>query len=184
MPSPFPGIDPYLEDPARWPGVHQRSITYIADALQPGLRPQYNAVIGERVIIEAPGATRAICPDVIVVKRGAREASATYEAAPTATAETVDAGPKLAQPLEFFDPIRYLICVLRAPHDYKAEVYPIPFQQPLPRFAIPLRDPDPDIALDLQAAFEKCYKKGGYEDLIDYTQEPPVEVPPDERNDL
>ena len=22
MPSPFPGMDPYLEDPHRWPGVH------------------------------------------------------------------------------------------------------------------------------------------------------------------
>ena len=26
MPSPFPGMDPYLEHPALWPGVHQRFI--------------------------------------------------------------------------------------------------------------------------------------------------------------
>lgn len=27
MPSPFPGMDPYLEEPRRWPDVHQRLIT-------------------------------------------------------------------------------------------------------------------------------------------------------------
>jgi len=26
MPSPFPGMDPYLEHPARWGGVHARLI--------------------------------------------------------------------------------------------------------------------------------------------------------------
>ena len=24
MPSPFPGMDPYLEKPALWPDIHQR----------------------------------------------------------------------------------------------------------------------------------------------------------------
>ena len=30
MPSPFPGMDPYLEHPAWWGGVHQRLITHLA----------------------------------------------------------------------------------------------------------------------------------------------------------
>ncbi|MCK4452049.1 MAG: DUF4058 family protein [Anaerolineae bacterium] len=29
MPSPFPGMDPYLEYPVRWPDVHHSLITYI-----------------------------------------------------------------------------------------------------------------------------------------------------------
>jgi Protein of unknown function (DUF4058) len=33
MPSPFPGMDPYLEEPSQWPGVPQRLITYMADAM-------------------------------------------------------------------------------------------------------------------------------------------------------
>ena len=28
MPSPFPGMDPYLEHPALWPSVHQGLITF------------------------------------------------------------------------------------------------------------------------------------------------------------
>ena len=33
MPSPFPGMDPYLEHPALWPGVHQGLITFMWSAL-------------------------------------------------------------------------------------------------------------------------------------------------------
>jgi len=30
----FPGMDPYLENPQLWPGVHTRLIVYLADQLQ------------------------------------------------------------------------------------------------------------------------------------------------------
>lgn len=64
MPSPFPGMDPYLEAPAHWPGVHQSLITYIRDALQPLVRPKYRATIGERVYVMPVG--RFIYPDAAV----------------------------------------------------------------------------------------------------------------------
>lgn len=41
MPSPFPGMDPYLEHPDLWPGVHHFLITAIAQLLSPQLRPKY-----------------------------------------------------------------------------------------------------------------------------------------------
>ncbi len=71
MPSPFPGMDPYLEAPALWPGVHQRLITYIADALQPELRPRYHARIGERLYVVQTAHT--LYPDVTLVERPVRE---------------------------------------------------------------------------------------------------------------
>lgn len=49
MPSPFPGMDPYLEDRSLWPDVHQRLIAYISEALQPQVRPKSVARIGERI---------------------------------------------------------------------------------------------------------------------------------------
>lgn len=67
MPSPFPGMDPYLEDPLLWPGLHHRLITYISDTLNPLLRPRYIANIGERVYIIQP--RRSIIPDISVTKR-------------------------------------------------------------------------------------------------------------------
>jgi hypothetical protein len=58
----FPGMDPYLEDPVLWPGVHASLIVYIRDHLQPLLRPRYIAAIEERVFVEGPD--REIIPDV------------------------------------------------------------------------------------------------------------------------
>jgi hypothetical protein len=49
MPSPFPGMNPYLEHPALWAGIHHRLITAIANDLNPYLRPKYIAAIEERV---------------------------------------------------------------------------------------------------------------------------------------
>ena len=58
----FPGMDPYLEDPQIWPGVHNRFVVYLADQLQPSLRPRYVAAVEERVYLEGPN--REIIPDV------------------------------------------------------------------------------------------------------------------------
>ena len=49
MLSPFPGMNPYLEHPHLWPGVHKRLIVAIADAMNPQLRPGYRMEIEERV---------------------------------------------------------------------------------------------------------------------------------------
>jgi hypothetical protein len=58
----FPGMDPYLETPLLWPGVHASFIVYIRDFLQPLLRPRYLAAIEERVYLEGPD--RDMIPDV------------------------------------------------------------------------------------------------------------------------
>jgi hypothetical protein len=49
MPSPFPGVDPYLENPEFWSEVHNRLIVAIADTLSPHLRPKYRVAIEKRV---------------------------------------------------------------------------------------------------------------------------------------
>ncbi|MEZ4728250.1 MAG: DUF4058 family protein [Caldilineaceae bacterium] len=66
MPSPFPGMDPYLEDRSLWPDVHQRLIAYISEALQPQVRPKYIARIGER--IEVATLQKGYIPDVLIVQ--------------------------------------------------------------------------------------------------------------------
>lgn len=49
MPSPFPGMNPYLENPELWPEVHSRLIVATTDALNPQLMPKYRAAIDQRV---------------------------------------------------------------------------------------------------------------------------------------
>ncbi len=65
MRMPFPGMDPYLEHPVLWEGVHARLIVAFANQLQPRLDPRYVASVEERVFIEGP--QRRI-PDVWVQK--------------------------------------------------------------------------------------------------------------------
>lgn len=65
MPSPFPGMDPYLEPPLLWPDVRHELISQIRSALNPRLRPQYVVRVELRVYLsheDDPG-RRAIVPD-------------------------------------------------------------------------------------------------------------------------
>ncbi len=64
----FPGMDPYLEMPELWHGFYNRLIVYMADALQPQIRPRYIATIEERVFVQGP-AQRDFIPDVRVKQR-------------------------------------------------------------------------------------------------------------------
>jgi len=75
---------------------------------------------------------------------------------------------------------RYLVSVNRATERYQFELYPVPLQRRLPRIGVPLREPDPDVVLDLQAVFTRCYDNGGYEDFVDYHRPPPVSLSPEE----
>jgi hypothetical protein len=64
MPSPFPGMDPYLEDPLLWPSVHHLLISHIGMTLNQLLPPGYVAAFGERVFVAGPD--RDIYPDVLL----------------------------------------------------------------------------------------------------------------------
>jgi Protein of unknown function (DUF4058) len=64
MPCPFPGMDPYLEDPAVWPGLHDRLIVHAGDMLQPLVLPRYYVEIRERVYFEEP--RDVIYPDATI----------------------------------------------------------------------------------------------------------------------
>jgi hypothetical protein len=52
MNTPFPGMDPYLEHPALWAGVHARLIVWLAHQLTHLVRPRYVVSIEDRVFIE------------------------------------------------------------------------------------------------------------------------------------
>jgi hypothetical protein len=67
MPSPFPGMNPYLEHPSLWPGIHHRLITAIANDLAPKVRPKYIVAIEERVYqVNGDAALLVGVPDVSV----------------------------------------------------------------------------------------------------------------------
>jgi hypothetical protein len=51
MPSPFSGMDPYLENPILWSDVHHSLISIYRETLSAQLRPKYVVKIEERVYI-------------------------------------------------------------------------------------------------------------------------------------
>ena len=60
----FPGMDPYLENPHLWKGVHMSLIVYMGNQLQPLLQPRFVAGIEERVYVAGTEQTRV--PDVLI----------------------------------------------------------------------------------------------------------------------
>ncbi|MFM9961863.1 MAG: DUF4058 family protein [Planctomycetaceae bacterium] len=70
MPSPFPGMDPFLEG-QKWRSFHTRLINVIGDALMPSVRPRYVIDVEENVYLarEDGDLPRVIAPDVSVIQK-------------------------------------------------------------------------------------------------------------------
>lgn len=71
MPSPFPGMDPFLEDPNHWGNVHHGIISEIRAALNAQMRPKYYARVEERVYVmpfDDPAQKLFRVPDVQIVR--------------------------------------------------------------------------------------------------------------------
>ena len=76
MPSPFPGMDPYLEDPVIWPGIHQDLITLSKLALNTVLPARYATNTGERLyVVQAERSIYgedAVWAEALLKERGCR----------------------------------------------------------------------------------------------------------------
>ena len=86
MPSPFPGMDPFLEHPAVLLGLHNWFIAIQGEVLQAALPAPYFAEIGERVWIEV--SQRFIEPDTSILQREPDQGGAGRLVTTTTTANT------------------------------------------------------------------------------------------------
>jgi Protein of unknown function (DUF4058) len=68
MPSPFPGMDPYLEERGLWGDLHPSLIVAIRDALAPQVAPHYYVRIDRRVYsLEVQHEERLSLPDAAII---------------------------------------------------------------------------------------------------------------------
>src|SRR5471030_1912979 len=68
MQSSFPGMDPYLEDPGGWTGVHDGLIARLRTELNRRLGPAFVADAGTSVYVVAADEQRWIFPDIYVIE--------------------------------------------------------------------------------------------------------------------
>jgi Protein of unknown function (DUF4058) len=90
MPSPFPGMDPFLESQGFWQDFHFRVIACCSDLLSSSLPGNYAALIEERIsLVDLTGEARlGFRPDVSIV-REERGTAAPREQGSVATLEPV-----------------------------------------------------------------------------------------------
>ncbi len=101
MPSPLPGMDPYLEHPRSWPNFHHRLITAIAIHLGPQLRPKYRVVV-EEVIYQTAGQDSVLVRiSDVVIQKTARQT--------LTSPQVITNGLTVAQPIEVDLPIPEVI---------------------------------------------------------------------------
>ncbi len=74
MPSPFPGVDPYLEGQHFWEDFHPSFLTYCRDALNEILPRDYVAQLGERIrLVElSHKAVKSVRPAIAVIAETGR----------------------------------------------------------------------------------------------------------------
>jgi uncharacterized protein DUF4058 len=249
MPSPFPGMDPYLEHPTQWPNLHHRIITTISTVLNAGLPPQYVASIGERLYVVP--SERGVYPDIVLVEQPLASLPPGESAGGTAVMVasdppwvltvlpeeiregfvqivTVGDESEIIAVIEVLSPTNkssgttgrelyltkqreilqsrthlievdllrqgehtvappvdyllqhgywdYLASLHRGGQGGRFEVWPNSLRQRLPRICVPLAEGEPDLTLDLQAVFARCYDEGALSRRLNYRQRAPIRL--------
>jgi hypothetical protein len=91
MRTPFPGMDPYLEQPESWQGFHNSLIATVALDLAPRLRLRYYVATEERTYLYAPERSPFIGrPDLNVIGPVLQEPRASWSVEPMAGAVQVE----------------------------------------------------------------------------------------------
>src|SRR5947208_2318899 len=195
MPSPFPGMDPYLEGPL-WMSVHSQLCSEIARQLAPKLRPKYLALTTERFVMEELAkvphqtveirdtANRQLVTAIELLsptnKRsdGYQEYLAKRRRILLSTAHLVEIDllheGRGVPTLETLPPVPYFVFIGRYEERPSVEAWPIRLQDPLPVVPVPLLPGDADTEVDLQLALTNVYDLLGYDLAVDYSQPPQV----------
>jgi hypothetical protein len=120
MRSPFPGMDPLLEQPAYWPDFHATFVNYWREAVGDLLPPDYEATLGERVYLveRDPDERKLGYPDIAVTHDEARSLATPPASGMAATLEPVTIpvtmleGPRETYIEILYQPERKLVAAL------------------------------------------------------------------------
>lgn len=89
-------------------------------------------------------------------------------------------GPRLPM-AEAYPPCEHVLLVSRAEERPDCLVWPVQLRERLPTIPVPLLAGDADVALDIQAVFERVYDAAGYPYSLDYLLEPEPPLGPEDQ---
>jgi hypothetical protein len=210
MPSPFPGMDPYLEDSTLWPSFHHQLVNCLYQILIPGLVDRYRVRPGERCYApEHPNFSSQVHEEYLEIRQRSdgqlitlidlvspankittvgrkayldKRAEARQSNSNLVEIDVVLQGqPLLDYSRDGLPYWDYAVTVTRSTQPERYEIYTATLRKRLPRFRLPLAADDRDSVLDLHAAAARAYEQGNFAARIDYRHEPPIRLHDDDR---
>jgi hypothetical protein len=196
MPSPFPGMDPYLEASGHWPLFHHDFVRRLCENLQPSIVDQYKTHVQVRQyttqvelreeyieIVRRSDEQLVTLLDVVspsnkTTPAGRAACLSTRQTAKVAGANIVEIDLVLqGQPMfeysrEGLPTWDYAVTIARALQPERYEIYAATLQKRLPRFRVPLAHLERDFVVDLQAVFGLCYDQSDIGTRINYQDAP------------
>jgi hypothetical protein len=194
-------MDPYLEDPAFWPDFHHTFIGCWREAIADVLPEPYDARLqvielvypdatfshvrqGRIEILHRPDRSLVAVLEMLSPANKTSDGYADYCSKRQAILrqkmhllelDLLLGGRRLplAKPLPAGD---YYVLISRSDKRADCEVYSWPLRQPLLTIPIPLKSPDDDVFVDLQAVFGQCYQRGRYARALPYGRSPSVRL--------
>lgn len=208
MGSPFPGMDPYLENTDFWEGFHNGFMHYVQEDLQPRLPSNYVAALEMRIYFQPEGETQDAYISLKEIPSGRLVTSieilspanktpgvgrATYLAT---RRQLYGQGVNLVE-LDFLrggrstllvsgarlarlQPFHYLAGIFRAFDPLKYEVLTWSVRDPFPVAPIPLDEGVEEVPLDLGRVFERTFVTAALHRLLNYTGEPEPPLAPED----
>jgi Protein of unknown function (DUF4058) len=201
MPSPFPGMDPYLETRTIWPDLHLRLIAGIGDALAAQVGPNYYVRVEQRTYV----AETVLLPRLETIREGYLEirdagthAVVTAIELPSPTNKMLGEGRRkyeekrqeillTATSLVEIDLLRggqpmamepipeeaYRILVAPGWERPRARLTVFGIRSPLPELSVPLRRGEAEPHVGLAAMLASLYDRARYDVSVDYRLLPP-----------
>jgi len=198
MASPFPGMDPHLEQPGIWPGFHGQALTAIVAQLVPQVTPAYVVQMVEvrlpavdverqRYIEIRDRRNRSLVTVIELLSPSNKRSGPDREQYLTKRGEILASPAHLVEidllrcqaPLPTESPrpdCTYSVLISRSEKRPRADFWSIKLRGRLPVVPVPLHTGQPDATLDLQAILDKVYDEGGFAYLIhDGAPDPPLD---------
>lgn len=198
MPSPFPGMNPYLESPELWTEVHHRLISAIATAIESALPPSYRVAIEKRIYNQVPEILKEIRESYLKIRdmatgevitaieilsptnkragKGREAYIAKREAVLGSATHLVEIDLlREGMPMPIVENLprsQYRILISRSEQRPRGNLYAFSIRQPIPTIALPLRSDDAFLVLELQDLLLTLYDQARYDLAIDYQQNP------------